>query len=151
MPAEKIIRQIGTVSTDKHEDGLIHTVNFNSQKDFRLYSVCEELKEQSNISFFHFDLTKEIDKSGELILKEPSMSSVTPQHFYFDYPVLAYKSSQSNDKEIILCNFAIKDTPQRSLLLGHVQFICFVGVSTMNDLHDVVLEQEDEKRKRQLT
>ena len=99
------------MSQDKHEDGLIHAINFNSHKDFRLYSVSEEFKEQSNIQFFHFDLTKEIDKSGEQILKEPSMSSATPQHFHFDYPVLAYKSSQSNDKEIILCSFAIEKTP----------------------------------------
>ena len=90
---------------------MIHTINFNSEKDFRLYSVSEELKEQSNIQFFQFDLSKDTDRSGELIIREPKVKSATPQHFYFDYPVLAYKSSQSNDKEIILCNFAIDKTP----------------------------------------
>ena len=61
-----------------------------------------------------------------------------------EYPLMLYKGTAADRRELVIANLADRAQPQKLLHLGHLQFICFVGTNSAETAHIVYFLAFDE-------
>ena len=54
-----------------------------------------------------------------------------------EYPLLLYKGTAPDNRELVIVNLADKSQPQKLMHLRYLQFLCFVGTDSSHCGHSV--------------